>query len=75
MAPKDQNDQKAGANITGLRATRPCPMCEKPSDRTFYPFCSKRCADLDLGKWLNGSYAIPVVENDASTFSEDDEEF
>jgi endogenous inhibitor of DNA gyrase (YacG/DUF329 family) len=50
-------------------------MCEKPSDRTFYPFCSKRCADLDLGKWLNGSYAIPVVENDASTFSEDDEEF
>lgn len=41
-----------------------CPMCSKDSDAKFKPFCSKRCADLDLGKWLNGSYAIPVADEE-----------
>ena len=41
-----------------------CPMCKKPSEKAFRPFCSRRCADLDLGKWLNGSYGIPIVEED-----------
>jgi endogenous inhibitor of DNA gyrase (YacG/DUF329 family) len=36
-----------------------CPMCEKPSEDAFKPFCSRRCADLDLGKWFTGAYAIP----------------
>lgn len=36
-----------------------CPICEKETDAKYRPFCSKRCADVDLGKWLNGSYAIP----------------
>ncbi|WP_439155899.1 DNA gyrase inhibitor YacG [Yoonia sp.] len=35
-----------------------CPICDKPTDKKFRPFCSKRCADIDLGKWLTGSYAI-----------------
>ncbi len=38
----------------------PCPMCEKPTEAKFRPFCSKRCADLDLAKWFNGNYAIPA---------------
>jgi endogenous inhibitor of DNA gyrase (YacG/DUF329 family) len=41
-----------------------CPLCGKPTDIGFRPFCSKRCADLDLHRWLSGSYAIPVVEED-----------
>lgn len=41
-----------------------CPMCEKDSDAKYRPFCSKRCADLDLGKWLSGSYAIPSAAQD-----------
>ena len=41
-----------------------CPICKKPAEKAFRPFCSRRCADLDLGRWLNGSYAIPVVEED-----------
>lgn len=41
-----------------------CPICEKDSDKTFRPFCSKRCADLDLGKWLTGAYAIPAADTD-----------
>lgn len=34
-------------------------MCENTAQTAFRPFCSKRCADLDLGKWFTGSYAIP----------------
>lgn len=41
-----------------------CPICQRPADEKFRPFCSKRCADVDLGHWLTGSYAIPAVEND-----------
>lgn len=36
-----------------------CAMCGKPQEARFAPFCSKRCADLDLGRWLKGGYAIP----------------
>ncbi len=41
-----------------------CPICNKKSDAKYRPFCCKRCADVDLGKWLNGSYAVPSVETD-----------
>ena len=36
-----------------------CPVCGKPSVKEHRPFCSRRCADLDLGRWLTGVYAIP----------------
>lgn len=36
-----------------------CPICEKTTDPAYRPFCSKRCADVDLGRWLKGDYAIP----------------
>ena len=39
-----------------------CPICQKSSDKAYRPFCSKRCADVDLGRWFNGSYAVPVVD-------------
>lgn len=41
-----------------------CPICGKPTDVTFKPFCSKRCADIDLNRWLSGVYAVPVKEVD-----------
>ena len=44
-----------------------CPICRKPADPTYRPFCSRRCADVDLGRWLSGGYAIPTDE------TEDDE--
>lgn len=37
----------------------PCPICSKPAVAAFNPFCCKRCSDVDLGRWLNGSYQIP----------------
>jgi uncharacterized protein len=45
-----------------------CPMCAKDTVQKYRPFCSQRCADLDLGKWLTGSYAIP-----SSAVDEDDD--
>lgn len=43
-----------------------CPICKKnPAEPAFRPFCSKRCADVDLGRWLTGGYAIPVLDEDA----------
>lgn len=36
-----------------------CPICERNTEVEFRPFCSKRCADVDLGRWVNGSYAVP----------------
>lgn len=41
-----------------------CPICDKKTDAKYRPFCSKRCADVDLAKWLNGSYAIPASDTD-----------
>lgn len=36
-----------------------CPICARKSDAKYRPFCSKRCADIDLGRWMSGNYAIP----------------
>lgn len=36
-----------------------CPICERKADPEFRPFCSKRCADIDLAKWMSGSYRVP----------------
>ncbi|HXA40290.1 MAG TPA: DNA gyrase inhibitor YacG [Phenylobacterium sp.] len=40
-----------------------CPICGKPVEPEHRPFCSKRCADLDLHRWLGGHYAIPGPED------------
>ncbi|MGB7287820.1 MAG: DNA gyrase inhibitor YacG [Salaquimonas sp.] len=37
-------------------------MCAKPAVQAFRPFCSKRCADLDLAKWFNGAYSVPSTD-------------
>jgi len=36
-----------------------CPICGKPTVHEHRPFCSKRCAEIDLGRWLKGGYAVP----------------
>ncbi len=44
--------------------SKTCPICGEPSDDRYRPFCSKRCADVDLGRWMSGRYAIPTAEED-----------
>lgn len=41
-----------------------CPICNSETDRRFRPFCSRRCADVDLGRWLTGAYAVPADDED-----------
>ena len=36
-----------------------CPICSRPADAKYRPFCSRRCADVDLSRWLRGAYAVP----------------
>ncbi len=62
-SPKDEV-KSAATKVTGLRRVRPCPICDKPSTKATYPFCSPRCKDVDLSRWFSGSYAIPAVEED-----------
>jgi hypothetical protein len=53
-----------------------CPVCGKPQTAKFAPFCSRRCADLDLGRWLKGGYVIPAAPGETETPAQkpDDEE-
>jgi endogenous inhibitor of DNA gyrase (YacG/DUF329 family) len=60
------------ANDSPSPAGKPCPICGRPAQTRFRPFCSGRCADVDLGRWLNGSYALPVAD-DSEAVTEDDQ--
>ncbi|TXN22687.1 DNA gyrase inhibitor YacG [Methylobacterium sp. WL9] len=54
-----------GATGSGKRkAAAPCPICRKPAQEAFAPFCSQRCADVDLGRWLGDRYIIPGPEDE-----------
>ena len=46
------------------RSARPCPICGKPASARWRQFCSKRCADIDLGRWFGEAYRIPVEEEE-----------
>lgn len=48
---------KTPSNVLG-----PCPICKQAGTAKFKPFCSGRCADIDLGRWFNESYTVPAVE-------------
>jgi endogenous inhibitor of DNA gyrase (YacG/DUF329 family) len=49
----------------GKQKARKCPICGKPATETSKPFCSERCRDVDLNRWLSGSYVIPAASSDA----------
>ena len=51
---------------------RPCPICGKPRSAAYEPFCSKRCADVDLHRWLKGGYVIPGANAKAEDGGEEE---
>ena len=55
-------DQTGPADIAAVRSIggKKCPICGKPAVSETRPFCSRRCADVDLSRWLGGAYRIPV---------------
>lgn len=44
-----------------------CPICSRPTEVQYRPFCSRRCADVDLQKWLTGAYAVPSEEDEGGS--------
>ena len=44
--------------------TGKCPICGRATETDYRPFCSRRCADVDLSRWLRGTYAIPARPDD-----------
>ena len=63
--PANENQPRKGGR---------CPICGKPTLPSYKPFCSKRCADVDLNRWLTGGYAIPAVEDENGSPASDDED-
>ena len=72
--------QPCRADIFGMRnpmqrhRAKPCPICRRPSVERFRPFCSSRCADIDLGRWLSGGYAIAADEGEKPDADEPEDE-
>lgn len=50
-----------------------CPICGKPATTDYRPFCSRRCADVDLGRWLTEGYRIPAESGDETEAPVDDD--
>lgn len=46
------------------KSQRSCPICKKPAQEKYMPFCSQRCADIDLGRWFSGDYRIALAPKD-----------
>ncbi len=56
------------------RAKAPtCPICRRPAAAQFRPFCSARCADVDLGRWFTEGYAVPAEPADRRADDRDEE--
>jgi endogenous inhibitor of DNA gyrase (YacG/DUF329 family) len=55
--------REAGKEV-GKKTGKPCPICGKPAVEASRPFCSERCRDVDLNRWLSNSYAIPAAKDD-----------
>jgi uncharacterized protein len=63
---KGEEMAKETAKETGAATgnQKPCPICGKPAREPSLPFCSGRCRDVDLNRWLSNSYVVPGKEND-----------
>lgn len=61
-------------NVSPLRKPVECPNCGAPSNREAYPFCSKRCADIDLNRWFSGAYGVPSTDPLDGEYAHDGDE-
>jgi len=67
-----KSDKPDERPVDSQASRRTCPICGKPAVQSSRPFCSPRCADIDLYRWLSGAYAIPVTPDEAE--GQDDED-
>ena len=69
MKPADKAPGGGRGKRDGKRRTARCALCGKPVVESFRPFCSKRCAEIDLGRWLKGAYSVPGTSGEMSDTS------
>ena len=62
--PASPPDDTGSARESARGSAKPCPICGKPAVEASRPFCSERCRDVDLNRWLSNSYAIPSAKDD-----------
>ncbi|MGN6159700.1 MAG: DNA gyrase inhibitor YacG [Devosia sp.] len=62
------------AQVVRLKPARKCPICGKPATQANYPFCSPRCQDIDLNRWLSDSYRVPTNEAPKEVSNDADED-
>jgi uncharacterized protein len=58
MSDERRQADAAEAPAKAGKPFKPCPICGKPAERAFRPFCSSRCRDVDLNRWLSGTYIV-----------------
>ena len=65
-APKETGKEadKAAGKETAKETAKPCPECGKPANPATKPFCSPRCRDVDLNRWLSGAYVVAGKEDE-----------
>ena len=59
---KEAQKDKMGTSKQSVKKATPCPQCGADAVKPHSPFCSRRCAQIDLGRWLNEDYRIPAHE-------------
>jgi len=68
MTDSPDPDRVSSADNAASAGSRKCPICKGPvaDDSQAFPFCSKRCRTIDLGKWIKGDYVVsrPIEEED-----------
>ena len=64
LMPDAKTPAKKSKTAMAKTTAAKCPICGKPADAVLRPFCSKRCADVDLHRWLSGRYVVPVTEDE-----------
>jgi endogenous inhibitor of DNA gyrase (YacG/DUF329 family) len=63
MTDRNPPDASPSADPSAVRIpVKKCPICGKQTEPRYRPFCSKRCADVDLGRWVTGSYKVETNE-------------
>jgi endogenous inhibitor of DNA gyrase (YacG/DUF329 family) len=72
MAPYDHDGDAPAGGGSGKRSGPRCPICGSAAVARYRPFCSKRCADVDLHRWLAGVYRVPTSERPESEGGRDE---
>jgi len=64
-------DRSTPPPLRAVRIEAKCPVCAKSVGADYRPFCSKRCANIDLGRWLKEGYRVPTAEGPGEDESEE----